>query len=100
MGLCCLGPCSQRQGSYFQIKARSRIEWLLLFKHVVPVQGNQTKSVQDHKETAKRLIEDVNRGLTDKNIQLGIISQIGYFQSPIGEILSIHRWGISYLTLL
>ena len=28
------------------------------------------------------------RGLTEKNTRLGIISSIGYFKSPIGDILS------------
>ena len=28
------------------------------------------------------------KGLTEENTQLGIISPIGYFKSPIGDILS------------
>ena len=32
------------------------------------------------------------RGLTEENTQLGIISLIGYFKSPIGDILA--NWGL------
>ena len=30
-----------------------------------------------------------NRGLTEENTQLGIISRIGYFKSPIGDIFQL-----------
>ena len=40
-----------------------------------------------------------SRGLTEENNQLGMISPIVYFKSPIGDILS--NWGlvICFLTL-
>ena len=37
------------------------------------------------------------RGLTEENTQLGIISPIGYFKSPIGDILS--DWGLVICSL-
>ena len=37
------------------------------------------------------------RGLTEENTQLGIISRIQYFISPIGDILSI--WGLVICSL-
>ena len=43
--------------------------------------------------------EESIRGLTEENTQLVIISPIGHFKSPIGNILA--NWGlvIFYLTL-
>ena len=40
------------------------------------------------------------RGLTEENTRLGIISPIGYFKSPIWDILSNWELGICSLTLL
>ena len=37
------------------------------------------------------------RGLTEENTQLGIISPIGYFKSPIGDVFS--NWGLVICSL-
>ena len=51
------------------------------------------------KDIAGGLSIDVNRGLTEENTQLGIISPIGYFKHPIGDILSNWELVICSLTL-
>ena len=38
-----------------------------------------------------------NRGLTEENIQLGLLSPIMYFKSPIGDILT--KWGLGICSL-
>ena len=39
----------------------------------------------------------MNRGLTEENIQLGKIFPIGYFKSPIVDIL--YNWGLGICSL-
>ena len=56
-----------------------------------------TKGVCFNKYSVK---QDIIRGLTEENTLLGIISTIGYFKIPIGDILPNWRLRICSLKLL
>ena len=52
---------------------------------------------QDLEEKDGSINQSLNRGLTEENTQLGIISPIRIFKYPIGDILS--NWGLVICSL-